>query len=189
MSIHVTIRHIHHSLVQTFAALDTWFAKDVDLRRYRPLDGGWTVDEILEHVGLTNHFLLILIHKAARKALQNAQQQDLAAALVEQLFQEDKLAEIGKHKSFPWIRPEHMEPSGTKPLAEVRQQLKQQLQECLQTLDNLPNGEGILYKTTMSVNSLGKIDVYEYLYFLAQHGQRHLQQMARNEAEFHTSRL
>jgi hypothetical protein len=41
----------------------------------------------------------------------------------------------------------------------------------------LSNGEGALYKTTMSVNSLGKIDVYEYIYFLAQHGRRHIGQM------------
>ncbi|MFD2784716.1 hypothetical protein [Hymenobacter rubripertinctus] len=36
----------------------------------------------------------------------------------------------------------------------------------------------------MSVNGLGKIDVYEYRYFLAQHGQRHLTQLSQNAAEF-----
>ncbi|MBN8787104.1 MAG: hypothetical protein J0I84_08435 [Terrimonas sp.] len=48
----------------------------------------------------------------------------------------------------------------------------------------MKNGEGVLYKTTMTVNDLGKIDVYEYIYFLAQHGQRHVTQMEKNEAEF-----
>ena len=47
----------------------------------------------------------------------------------------------------------------------------------------MPNGEGVLYQTTMSVNNLGKIDVYEYIYFLARHAQRHLEQMERNERE------
>lgn len=36
----------------------------------------------------------------------------------------------------------------------------------------------------MTVNNLGKIDVYEYIYFLAQHGRRHLTQMQKNEEEY-----
>lgn len=77
-----------------------------------------------------------------------------------------------------------MEPTGKKPLEEVRSQLKEQVTHCIENLDRLKNGEGVLYKTTMSVNDLGKINVYEYIYFLAQHGQRHIMQMQKNEAEF-----
>jgi hypothetical protein len=36
----------------------------------------------------------------------------------------------------------------------------------------------------MSVNNLGKLNVYEYVYFLAQHARRHLTQMQDNAAEF-----
>ena len=36
----------------------------------------------------------------------------------------------------------------------------------------------------MTVNDLGKIDVYQYLYFLAQHAKRHVGQMEKVEAEF-----
>jgi hypothetical protein len=36
----------------------------------------------------------------------------------------------------------------------------------------------------MSVNALGRIDLYQWLYFLAQHARRHLQQMASIEEEF-----
>ncbi|WP_218144594.1 DinB family protein [Hymenobacter actinosclerus] len=183
-AIRAVMAEVRVCLTDTFAALDAWFDQPADLRRYRPAAGGWTADEILEHVGLTNHFLLILVDKATRKALLNAQTQDLAAALAAYEFQTGKLADIGRHKSFAWIRPEHMEPTGTRPLAEVRAQLQQQLAHCRQTLAAMPNGEGALYRTTMSVNGLGKIDVYEYLYFLAQHGQRHLTQLSRNAAEF-----
>jgi hypothetical protein len=42
----------------------------------------------------------------------------------------------------------------------------------------------VLHKTTMTVNDLGKIDVYEYIHFLAQHGQRHLAQMQKKQAEY-----
>ena len=36
----------------------------------------------------------------------------------------------------------------------------------------------------MTVNDLGKIDLYEWLYFLAQHTRRHLQQLASPEREW-----
>jgi hypothetical protein len=47
----------------------------------------------------------------------------------------------------------------------------------------MKNGEGLLYKTTMTVNELGKINVYEYIYFLSLHAQRHVTQMKKNESE------
>jgi len=36
----------------------------------------------------------------------------------------------------------------------------------------------------MTVNALGKIDLYQWLFFLSQHARRHLQQLAAIEAEF-----
>ncbi|MCA8829738.1 DinB family protein [Hymenobacter pini] len=184
MTIHTHIASVQAALTDTFAALDTWCDAPAALQHYRPADGGWTANEILEHTALTNHFLLLLIRKGARKALQQAPTADLSAELAAYTFQEEKLAEVGVLNSFAWIRPEHMVPTGTRPLPEVRQQLRQQVTECLQLLADLKNGEGVLYKTTMSVNGLGKITVYEYLYFLAQHGRRHLMQLAENETEF-----
>ena len=183
MNIQAVIENIKTSLVETFSAIDTWFDKDENLRGYKPAEGGWSVNEILEHIGLTNHFLLILIDKGTKKALQNAQKLDLQAELKGHVFHWDKLTEVGLHKSFTWIRPEHMEPAGMKPLEEVRAQLKEQVNLCLDYLDQLKNGEGVLYKTTMTVNDLGKINVYEYIFFLAQHGKRHITQMQKNEAE------
>ena len=178
------IADIRAFLIDTFSTIDTWFDKDADLRNYRPTNGGWTINEILEHVGLTNHFLIILIDKGTNKALQNIHKLDLQTELENYIFHRDKLTEVGLHKSFTWIRPEHMEPKGNKTLEEVRKQLKEQVTHCLHNLDRMKNGEGVLYKTTMTVNDLGKIDVYEYIYFLAQHGQRHVTQMQKNEAEF-----
>lgn len=184
MDIHVLIKSIRQLLQNTFDDIDQWFDKDAVMRQYKPLGGGWTIDEILEHISLTNHFLLILIEKGAAKALQNAAKSDLQEALQTYHFHFDKLGEVGMHLSFPWVRPAHMEPTGLKPMAAVRQLLKDQCRQCLDCLDRLPDGEGILYKTTMTVNDLGKIDVYEYICFLAQHGQRHVAQMAKNEAVF-----
>jgi DinB superfamily len=184
MDIQSIITDIKNSLVNTYSTIDTWFDKDLKLRNYRPTSGGWTINEILEHIGLTNHFLLILIDKGTTKALQNVHKLDLKTELQNHVFHFDKLTEVGIHKSFTWIRPEHMEPKGDKTIDEIHNQLKEQVSQCLNNLDRLKNGEGVLYKTTMTVNDLGKINVYEYIYFLAQHGQRHVTQMEKNASEF-----
>ncbi len=184
MKIQEIIIEIRTNLTDTFEYIDTWFDKKLKLRIYKPKNNGWTINQILEHIALTNHFLLILIEKGTKKALSNVNQLDFNEQLQSYTFHREKLNEIGVHKSFDWIRPEHMEPKGEKPLNEVRIQLENQLKMCLGFLDTLKNGEGILFKTTMTVNDLGKIDVYEYLYFLAQHGQRHITQMIQNELEF-----
>lgn len=174
-------------LTSVFQEIDTWFDKPEALRAYRPKNGGWSVNEILEHITLTNHFLLILVEKGTRKALDQAAKLGAPGPQAPYDFHRDQLTEVGIHQSFEWIRPEHMEPAGQTPLPELRTRLREQVARCLSLLDQLKNGEGTLYKTTMSVNGLGKIDVYEYLYFLAQHGRRHRTQLERAEAEYGAS--
>ncbi|GAA4316817.1 DinB family protein [Flaviaesturariibacter amylovorans] len=184
MRVQTVIEDIRNSLVSSFSSIDAWFDKEAGVRSYKPQNGGWSINEVLEHIALTNHFLLILIDKGARKALDNASRVNVEDAVKDYEFHRDRLDEVGIHKSFDWIRPEHMEPKGGKSLTEVRQELNGQLERCLGHLQNLGKGEGVLYRTTMSVNGLGKIDVYEYIYFLAQHGQRHITQMHKVEAEY-----
>jgi len=96
----------------------------------------------------------------------------------------NKINEIGIHKSFDWIRPEHMEPKGNKSALEIKEELLTQLNRCLNQLEKLKNGKGLLYKTTMTVNDLGKLNVYEYVYFLSKHAERHIGQMEENKKEF-----
>jgi|GEM_PF-6525692 len=67
---------------------------------------------------------------------------------------------------------------------EVRLTLRRQLGECLMMLQRLEDGIGALCRITMRVNALGKIDLYQWLFFLAQHARRHLQEMAAIEAEY-----
>jgi len=184
MDIKEIIKEIKDFLNSTFEKVDLWFDKEAELRSYKPKSGGWTINQILEHIGLTNYYLLILIDKGTKKALSNINNLDLQEELKGYEFHRKKLTEVGLHKSFNWIRPEHMEPKAEKNIQQVRQQIKEQVLQCLDTLEKLKNGEGVLYKTTMTVNNLGKIDVYEYIYFLAQHGQRHITQMEKNEIEF-----
>jgi hypothetical protein len=184
MKIDVLIPEIKNYLAKTFDEIDTWFNRNERLREYEPKNGGWSINQILEHIGLTNHFLLILIEKGTKKALTNPHNLNLEEELRNYNFHRTKLDEVGQHSSFAWIRPEHMEPKGEKSPEEVRRELREKLQQCFSVLDRLPNGEGVLSKTTMTVNDLGKIDVYEYLYFLAQHGQRHITQMKKVQQEY-----
>lgn len=154
------------------------------MRDYRPANGGWTIDEILEHTALKNYYLFILIEKGAAKALKNINNLDLNAQVIDYTFRRGKLNEVGLHRSFPWVRPEHMEPKGLQNAAEVKAALHKQLLQCQKVLSQLPNGEGALYRTTMTVNGLGKIDVYEFIYFLAKHAERHLTQIEKTAAEY-----
>ena len=62
--------------------------------------------------------------------------------------------------------------------------MREQRRECLEILEQLGGGEGALHRVRMSVNQSGKLDIYQWLYFLAQHARRHLDQMKENEAEW-----
>ena len=185
----MTFEHIHinlkRELIRTFAVVDEWFDREQPLRCYKPLSGGWSINEVLEHVMLTSHFLLIIIEKGTIKALQKSNgltEGELVPANYS--LGSAALHEIADPNSFPWQRPEHHQPTGQQPIHEVRREVRNQLDRCLITLDMLPYGEGTLHHMAMSVNGLGKLDVYQYVYFLALHAQRHLRQMENVEQEF-----
>ncbi|MGB0523764.1 MAG: DinB family protein [Flammeovirgaceae bacterium] len=178
------ITKIKTTLHDVFERADLWFEEDPLIRNYRPASDRWTINEILEHISLTSHFLLILIDKGAKKSLKNLHNLDVSREIEYYQFGGAKLDEIAIHQAFEWIRPEHMEPTGEKSLPEIQQIFAEQLRRCLVHLETMPNGEGVLYKTTMTVNDLGKIDVYEYIYFLAMHIERHITQMEKNKKEF-----
>ncbi|MFZ6011315.1 MAG: DinB family protein [Bacteroidota bacterium] len=183
-NIETTISKIKQELIGAFASVDAWFDKHESLLQFKPATGRWTPALVLEHIMLTNHYLLILIDKGSDKALKLAETTDLPEATRNYQFEENMLEDIGIHKSFQWERPEHMEPSGETDSCDVRLELRYQLYRCLCHLKALSNGAGVLYKTTMTVNNLGKLDVYQYLYFLAQHVKRHRHQLENIENEY-----
>ena len=75
-----------------------------------------------------------------------------------------------------------MEPQG-QPIEEVYALMGEQFAECCRLLDQMPNGEGSLYRVNMSVNGSGKLDLYEWIAFLALHAHRHVAQMEENVQE------
>jgi hypothetical protein len=184
---HILI-NLKRELIRTFAVTDEWFDRAHPLRCFKPSSGGWSINEVLEHVMLTNHYLLILIEKGADKALRASVTTSVSGLQLENYsLVNPAMLEIAQPDAFTWERPEHHQPTGQTPVQEVRRTMRDQLEQYLYILDLLPNGEGILHRTTMSVNNLGKLDVYQYLYFLALHAQRHIQQMNKVEQEFNMS--
>jgi len=178
------INRIRAELTDTFNEVFGWFDVSAGLLNYAPSNGAWNVSLVLEHISLTNQYLLILIRKGTAKALDRSKKNAVSPSLEGYDFNWQGLQAIGKHKSFKWNRPEHMEPGGNRQLEDVRKTLQLQLDECLLLLSQLENGEGVLYRTMMTVNGLGKIDVYQYIYFLCQHAKRHITQLQRLRAEF-----
>lgn len=171
-------------MTDIFDNVNEWFAIPDDLMHYTPANGGWTIREVLEHISLTNHFLLILIRKGVEGSLQRSMTADYSNLLADYDLDWQKLQMIGAYQSFDWHRPDHMEPTGTITLPEIQNKIQMQYDQCMKYLDQLDRGQGVLYKTMMTVNNLGKIDVYHYIYFLALHAKRHIAQMNKILEEF-----
>lgn len=184
MPLEHTLINLKRELIRTFAVVDEWFDKEHALRCHRPFPGAWCINEVLEHVMLTSHYLLIIIDNGRVKALQKHQSLPGFTFPENYSLGNEAMLQIAQPEAFPWQRPDHHQPTGKTGLYEIRREIRNQLDKCLITLDFLPNGEGILHRTSMSVNNLGKLDVYQYIYFLTLHAQRHLRQMEKNEKDF-----
>lgn len=174
-----TIATVRDTLISVFGQVDAWFDRPCEIRAFRPPDGGWTIDEILEHVTLTNHFLLLVIRKSTGKALARAARGESVGEGESDLR---RLDPIGERGSFAWSRPDHMVPTGRKSSEGVRSLMREQVRECLDLLGRLGAGKGSLHRVRMSVNDCGRLNVYQWLQFLALHARRHLAHMSGNEA-------
>jgi hypothetical protein len=169
-----------------FAQVDEWFERPEDLRQYRPGSGGWSIGQVLEHITLTIRFLMLTLRKWVGIAERRVRRGEPIPPRESDLT---RLAAIGLRGSFGWDCPEHMQPTAVPPADEVRATFHRQLGECLILLERMSDGSGALCQITMRVNDLGKIDLYQWLYFLAQHARRHVQQMEAIEAEYRAKTL
>ncbi|MFK8164205.1 MAG: DinB family protein [Lewinella sp.] len=171
------LRSIRFRLITSHAAALPFFALPQERLDYRPAAGSWTAAEILEHIGLTSHYLLLIIDKSALKARRKVSGTNLDQTVAAADLNPERLRNISQHRSFTWNRPEHMEPNGLADLQVVQNQLMDQLRRCLNHLQDLEDGAGLLHTTTMTVENLGRLNVYEYIDFLARHVERHLTQL------------
>jgi hypothetical protein len=163
-------RTVRDAISTVEANLDRWFSAPASLLHDKPRDGSWSIAENLEHVSQTNYFLLKIIRRHVAKAIEKS-----ASGLVVEEFTNrlDDVREIRDRASFNWKHPTHMTPTGSADLVHVRQALKSQFDECRQFMDSMEEGQGYLVKVNMTVNNLGKLNMYEWIYFLTQHAMRH----------------
>ncbi len=174
MSHSSTVETLRQSVADVFDRLDRSFDMSAEERQFRPALRGWTVDEILEHVQLANHYLMITWRKAVATALRRAAEGEPVPEGESNL---ERLHAIREGGTFRWERPEHMTPHGRSSSAAVRAELRRQAEECLTLLEKIRDGEGALVRLHMSVNGLGRVDLYEWLFFLVQHARRHVRQI------------
>lgn len=166
-----TVKTVEEALAGAFSRLDQWLEEEPSTLHERPpRPDAWSIAEHLEHLTLVNRYLLVIIRKGVAKAVKKADVSERYNAGSDFAF----LESIAIPGAFEWPPPLHMIPTGTAPMDGVHKILRQQKEECLELLGRMPNGEGSLHKVTMSVAGLGKIDMYQWLYFLAQHLRYHL---------------
>lgn len=175
-----TIQRVRDDLHAVFDGLDSCSDLPQALREHHPTTDAWSIDEILEHITLTNHFLMLTLRKSAATALKRAQTQ----LIKDEESDLDLIVRISDSDAFAWVRPEHMEPTRQMAADQVRGRLTEQRTECLAILDSVRDGEGSLHRVRMSVQNLGKLDVYQWLYFLVQHAKRHAIEIERINSDY-----
>ncbi|HET6421383.1 MAG TPA: DinB family protein [Geobacteraceae bacterium] len=171
-----TISALRFEIEDVFAHLDRWCARSPEELAVVPEDVGWSIALIIEHIGIVNHYLLLTLRKGVETAVRRAarglpipaDESDLAI-----------FGEIADPDAFDWQPPKHMLPKGKIQLTKARSVLDLQRYECLGLLDKMAQGEGFLHTIRMSVRDLGRLDMYQWLWFLLMHARRHLTQMER----------
>ncbi len=183
----MTALEVHNAVAQEIdtatANVLPWFELPRAQIDWLPEGDRWTVAEILHHITLTSHYLLILIEKAGNKCLKARLRGEQLDWPTDYALIPLALQEAGALDAFTWQRPDHMDPRLHPSTGDVQALFTHQMQQCKTILEELKDGWGIWSKTTMSVNDLGKLDVYQFIVFLCKHAQRHCGQMARNLAE------
>ena len=154
---------------------DLLFEQNEDILRTRPAPERWTPLEILEHVSRTNFYLLRSARKGARTALKRKARGEVVPAGESDLLRLDAAADA----DFQWEMPTLHRPRGNLAPGRIRARLRAQWNSARALLEQLPEGEGRLFTQKMSVAGLGKIDLYQWLYFMALHAERHFRLMRR----------
>jgi len=172
------IELLHARLDAAFDAALAFFAHESDALDARATKDGWSTREVGDHLALANRYLLILVRKLRDKSLARAERGESFPCHAPVFEPLEKLAS----RELGWVHPEHMAPRAGASAAGVSESLRAQRNECLQILDQAPDGVGTLHGIRMSVAGQQKFDLYQYLLIIALHLERHVAQMERNRA-------
>lgn len=142
---------------------------------HRPAPDAWSPAEVLEHVALTDHFLLLLLDKIADKA-QRRRNRGVPWPAHPPRF--EHIQELAPRERG-WDAPAHMRPTGEPTIDHVRTRLVDDRRRALALLDAFPCGEGTLHRIRMSEvgGDDDRLDLYQYLELLRVHASRHVRQL------------
>ena len=173
----MAIHRLFDGLTETFRALIERASACQGSLEARPADGGWTAREVLEHVALTDRYLLILVDKIAVRTRSRLARGDTWPAHPPRFDHIQGLATRARR----WDAPEHMLPSGSVDAAEVARQLASDRDRCVALLREFPHGEGTLHRIRMSMVDPDddRLDLYQYLEIVRLHALRHVAQIER----------
>jgi len=165
------------SLEESFDEILGLFSLPADKRSAAGKNGDWTINETLEHVSLANRYLMMTLRRQFSKAAKMPADRHGPAGAISLA----PVKKISDSSDFKWESPRHMLPKGLTPADETRNELSGQKAECLRILEGMKNGEGFRRRITMSTGGLGKIDLYQWLYFIAMHMEWHLSGLRRDK--------
>ena len=177
----VTIRN---ELIRAISSLDSWFDRDDAVMNHRSSSMGCSVRELLEHVMITNRFLLKFIDQGSEKAMSKRDNREIDNLLKNYCLESDTLSEGDVYRSFDWGNQYTGVSDGTASLDAVRSEIREQLDRCLIHLELLENGEGVLYKTGLPIAGVEKLDIYQNIHLLALHVKRQLSQLQKILADY-----
>lgn len=170
---------LRERLERTFAALERELDAPEEVLARRPGPGSWSPSEVLEHVALTSHYLLLLAEKiGAKSRARLARGEPWPTAPP----RHEHVAAVATDRRA-WAHPEHMTPTGDVSAARLDAELRERRARALALLDEMPAGEGTLHGIRVSVLGDERQDLYQLLDFVGRHAERHLAQIARARQE------
>ncbi|MBI5364888.1 MAG: DinB family protein [Planctomycetes bacterium] len=162
---------------RAFLELDQALVAEAALAERRPAPDAWSLAEIAEHVVRTDHHLLLLAGKLARKARERAAREDASVPRSAPGRAFTELERLAQH-DFRWAAPEHMLPRGELDLAAARRVLRADRERGRAILASMPPGAGVLASARFSPLDL-RFDAYQFLALVAAHAERHARQARR----------
>src|SRR5687767_11827071 len=107
---HILI-NLRHELIRTFAVMDEWSDTANSLRRFRPSHKGWSINDVLEHVMLTNHYLLIIVDRGRAGAWKKSEALR-TTVMSDYSLTTPALQELTDPEAIAWQCHEHHQPLG-----------------------------------------------------------------------------
>jgi hypothetical protein len=171
MTIEKIISQIRKELIRSISGLDAWFDKE-DALFSRTLQGSSkTVRELIEDVVMVNRHLLSIIDKARTDV-----KVDLISPPMDDYHLLEREMNLALNENrFSW--PNENSSFKHTSLEQVRYEIREQLDRCLIHLELLMEGQASVFLTELSLGSIGRLDVYQSIYFLAVHVRRILSQL------------